>query len=174
MSYFVEILAHTPFWVWIVLTALMVLGLGATRPRSRSYVELMTPSLIFTVLAIAKLAYGRFETIALFGTLIGGGAALVLFVIFKPARDTQRLADGRYMIKGEWMTFVIIMAVFIVNYTDNAMAATTPDMAASTTMMLIVAATNGYSALFSIFRTVAHLRTTRQANPPVTQPLIEA
>ena len=174
MSYFVEILAHTPFWVWIVLTALMVLGLGATRSRSRSFVALATPSLIFAVLTIAKLAYVRFETIALVGTLIGGGAALVLFALMKPARDTQRLEDGNYMIKGEWMTFFIIMAVFSVNYMDQAMAATTPDMTASATMMPFMAATNGFSALYSIARTIAHLRTTRRASPPVMRPLIEA
>ena len=174
MSYFVEILAHTPFWVWIVLTALMVLGLGATRSRSRSFIALATPALIFSVLTIAKLAYVRFEMIALVGTLIGGIAALVLFALLKPARDTQRLEDGNYLIKGEWMTFVIIMAVFSVNYLDQATAAAAPDMAAAAAMMPFMAATNGFSALFSIARTIAHLRTTRRAPPPAMQPLIEA
>lgn len=157
MPFLAAILAHTPFWVWIVLTALLALGLSRTRTGSRSFMSLILPALIFVVIALAKLTLNSFDLLMLAGTLAGGIVALALIALVQPARHTRRLADGLYLIRGEWLSLVIILAVFAANYAGAVMAATIPALAGSAALMLVTAAVNGFSAAFMAGRTLAHL-----------------
>ncbi len=158
MQYFVEIIANTPFWVWVILVALVALGLGQTRTERRSFSGLVIPAVVFAVIALAKLGYARFAADALFGTLGGGVLGIALILLTRPGRRTEKLADGSYLIRGEWMPLVVILVVFVGNYFVAVISAIAPELAQSTAAGLAVGAINGFSALYMAGRTIAHLR----------------
>lgn len=158
MPFLVEILKQTPIWVWFLLMALLALGLSSTRTRYRSHMTLIVPALVFTMIALAKLAVAGFDAVTVLGTFAGGVPALGLVALLRPARFTERLENGKYLIRGEWMSLIVILAVFVGNYAGAVLAAIQPELASAVGPRLAIAAINGFSAVFMAGRTFAHLR----------------
>jgi hypothetical protein len=156
-QYVIGIVTNTPFWVWLILGALIYMGLQRTRTREMASVRVLIPAGVFGLIAIAKLILGRFAEPAVLGTLAGLIAALALLVAVKPGRLARRVAPDRLLIEGEWFSLGLIVTIFIVNYGIAVLSAINPALGASDNLRFLYGFVNATSAGFMIGRAVAYL-----------------
>lgn len=158
MFFFYQIIIHTPLWVWLILAALLTLGLRRTRTRTTSQIGILVPAFIFGAIAIVKLALGHFAQPALLGTAAGVVAAFILLNIVRPGSNARKQHDGLYVIRGEWFSLALILLVFFVNYGLAIIAAMNPVLAASDNARFAYGFINALSAGFMIGRAICYLR----------------
>ncbi|MCO6188069.1 DUF6622 family protein [Rhizobium sp. L1K21] len=156
MQFLVGIVTHTPIWVWAILAALVYRGWTMTRDRVIHPISLMLIPAIFILLDAVQLIARQAGNETLLLTLIGILSGLWAVVFLKPARNTQRLADGKLAIEGEWISICIFLAVFSGNYIAGVLAVINP--AVATNAQLAAALFNGFSVGFMTSRAIAHLR----------------
>lgn len=124
------ILTGAPVWVWPLLGLLVMLGLLSMRSRvSRVWPFYLMPLLaILAVRAVGGLHVSP-ELWGLFAAAYGMGAVLGWRV--QPrwinGRDETRVA-----LKGEALTLVMVLTVFVANFTAGTMKAVAPQVAEGT------------------------------------------
>lgn len=153
------ILIRTPFWVWLLLAALIWFGLSRTKTREINATSQLIAPIIFVGLVLVKLILSGFAPMPLLGAISGIvlGALAVLWL--KPARNTTRLASGRLRIEGEWISLAIIMIVFLANYAAAVIGSIAPHIITGAEFQYSMALINGFSAALMTLRTIGHLRT---------------
>lgn len=161
----VVVALHTPIWVWPLYAVLLFLGLQRTRDSSVSLIRVLILPLVVTGFAILSFIAAGLSglPVMLVGLAIGGTAGWLL----EREGGTLRLVDGRIWLRGEWWSFVQIVAVLIFRYATNVVAAMAPVLNANPTWhvgSLFLSA--GLSALF-LGRTAARLKV-YFAVPPAT------
>lgn len=156
MQFLVGILSHTPVWVWAIMAALVYRGWTMTRDRVVQPLSLMVIPAVFVLLDVAKLVAYDADKQSLLLTFIGALVGVWAVILLKPARATQRLADGKLVIKGEWISICIFLGIFLANYTAGVLAVINPPAAADA--HLAVTLFNGFSVAFMTSRAIAHLR----------------
>ncbi|MDB5978016.1 MAG: hypothetical protein JWR07_4776 [Nevskia sp.] len=115
---FVEIVRHTPSWVWLLLAALLWRGYGMTRPQQVTQLRVAMLPALFTALSFG----GVLSTFgAQPGALLCWASGLVL-----SAYEVQRhgapkgaayLAQSRsYALPGSWVPLLLIVLIFVVKY----------------------------------------------------------
>lgn len=111
------VITHTPIWVWGLYGLLLFLGLQRTRDGSVSLVRLLILPLVVGGFAISSfIGAGQSGLpVMLPGLFIGGTCGWLL----ESDGGTRRLADGRIWLRGEWWSFVQIVAVLIFRYAAN-------------------------------------------------------
>ncbi len=120
------ILIRPPVWVWPMLVLLIVVGLRATRQREAMVLPLyLMPLLgILSLNAVSRFQGGAmlwavFAVAYLFGSMIG----------FRFQRGVLLGKSGtRVRLRGEWLTFGLMMVVFWMNFTGGVMRAVAPVM----------------------------------------------
>ncbi|MET3613657.1 hypothetical protein ABID16_001986 [Rhizobium aquaticum] len=158
-QYAIGIVTHTPLWVWLILAALVYLGLQRTRTRELSVSRIIIPAALFVAIAVIRLVMGRFAEPALMGTVAGLIAAFGLLMLVKPGRKARRIAADRLLIEGEWFSLGLILAIFIVNYGIAVVSAINPDLGASDNLRFLYGFVNATSSCFMMGRAVAYLNT---------------
>lgn len=153
----IGIVTNTPTWVWLVLAALVYLGIQRTRTREMAQNRVFIPAVIFGFIAVAKLVLGRFAEPAVLGTFAGAIAALALLMAVKPGRRARRIAPDRLRIEGEWFSLGLILVIFSVNYGVGVATAIDPSLSASDNLHFLYGFVNATSAGFMIGRAIAYL-----------------
>lgn len=153
----IDILTHTPGWVWLVLALLVFRGLKRTKTREVSQNSLILLPAILTVLALRRLVMAGFDADVLMGTAIGIIAAFVILLSIKPARQTRRLPNGKLLLQGEWLSLGLLLVIFAANYIDGVLTAIDPATAASGPMQITWSFVNGLSVTFMVGRSIMHL-----------------
>lgn len=123
MSTFVlQILSRTPTWVWVLLSALLVLGFMQSRTRAVSGVRLFVLPLAMLGLSLYGLMV---DYRSAFGTqpaaLASWSAALLLAVFLgrllrRPAGVRYASDTERYIVPGSWVPLMLIMTIFCARY----------------------------------------------------------
>ncbi|WP_313197039.1 DUF6622 family protein [Rhizobium sp.] len=130
-----QILAHTPVYVWFLLSYLVWQGLAATRTRNRPLWRLLTVPFIFMVLGIWPLIGKSASDIKLVGIWLGAGFLLALPGIVTGPRVIARDATSRELtISGSVVPFVRNMTLFVLHYALAVALALSPDGAQILTM----------------------------------------
>ncbi len=149
-----DILRHTPRWVWLLLAALIALGISQWRHRQASLARV-------TVLPIAMGALSLLGLVSAFaqgGVLLAAlGCWLVSFVLVWRLLGTLRAATGarfepgraRFDLPGSPWPLLLILGIFVIKYTVGIELAMQPQTASHLTFALGVAAT--YGALNGVF-----------------------
>lgn len=120
-----QILKGTPFWVWGILAALVVLGAQQLRPRSiRRYSVLIAP---VAFLMVGLMAAGRgsvgFTAWAL--TLLA--TAAFTFFVWQPTAGARYDASGdRLNMPGSVIPMLLMLSIFLLNYAINVTLAINP------------------------------------------------
>jgi hypothetical protein len=153
----IDILTHTPSWVWLVLALLVFRGLKRTKTREVSQNSLILLPAILTLLALRRLVMAGFDADVLMGTAIGIIAAFVILLSIKPARQTRRLPNGKLLLQGEWLSLGLLLVIFAANYIDGVLTAIDPATAASGPMQITWSFVNGLSVTFMVGRSIMHL-----------------
>ncbi len=157
VKYAAGIVTHTPLWVWLILAGLIYLGLQRTKTRELSASRIVIPAAIFGVVAISRLALGRFAEPALLGTCAGLVVAFGMLMLVKPGRRARRTEAGTVLIEGEWFSLGLILAIFCVNYGIAVVSAINPELASSDNLRFLYGFVNATSAGFMIGRAHAYL-----------------
>ena len=159
----IEILSHTPVWVWGLLAALLALGLSQTRQRHVAPWRLLLLPLILLGLGLSSMLAGFIAvpaSAALWLLALGAG---VWLSIVQPARaGTQWLpAEQRLQLPGSWVPMLLIVVIFSLRYAANVGMAINPSWRGAPELLLPLALLyGGLSGLF-LGRALALLRLTR-------------
>lgn len=157
LQYATGIVTHTPLWVWLILAGLVYLGLQRTKTRELSASRILIPAALFGLIAISRLALGRFAEPAVLGTCAGLVVAFGMLMLVKPGRRARRTDAGTVLIEGEWFSLGLILAIFSVNYGIAVVSAINPALASSDNLRFLYGFVNATSAGFMIGRAYAYL-----------------
>ncbi len=124
------ILSHTPPWVWLILAALVALGLLQARDHVLSARRLLIQPLALAALSVQS-ALGAFglQPLVAAGWLLGVVAGAVLNRWLGLPRQVRVLADGRFAIGGSWAPMALLMGIFWLRYAIAASLAMLPALA---------------------------------------------
>jgi hypothetical protein len=137
-------ITNAPLWVWPLLALLISFGFIATRERT----TLIAPLYGLPFLGILSLSAVNALTIspsvwALFfcAYIIGAWRGFVFqegIILFKSRTHVT--------LSGEWVTMIVVMTIFWMNFVGGAMQAVAPTTYASTTFHVIFASIAGLTA----------------------------
>lgn len=158
-----NILAHTPVWVWGLLATLMALGFSQTRQRRLAPWRLVMLPLVLLAMGLWSMAPG-FRALPLSALVwlaaLGVGGAL-LAGRPPPAGAKWLPAEQRLQLLGSWMPMLLIVAIFSLRYAANVGMAMNPGWRTAPELLLPLALLyGGLSGLF-LGRALALLKLTR-------------
>lgn len=153
-----SIIGHTPAWVWLVLAGLIWLGLARARDREVGLPGLILFPLIITALAIYNLAGSGLAAAIIAGLGVGALLGLAVGICLERRNGAIRLDRGRLRLKGEWISLVLVVAVFLTHYARAVLSNVDPALAVSDGFQFITGALSGVLAAMLLSRTVMRLR----------------
>ena len=121
----VQILSHTPTWVYALFVVLLVFGLIQTRTRTVSKIPaLLLPAGMITLsLAGINSSFGL-TTIPLAAWGIAVVVATVVgYTFFRDTRIHCQATGGTFFIPGSWVPLVVMLAIFLTKYVYAVMHA---------------------------------------------------
>ncbi|MDR3470325.1 MAG: hypothetical protein P4M09_01305 [Devosia sp.] len=153
-----DIVSHTPLWVWAVLVVLVGFGWRRTREREIGLPGLLLFPIVIVALSLSNLAGAGLPIASFAGLAIGGMLGVALGLTLERRNAPTPLGGGRLRLRGEWTSLAVVLAVFLTRYVRTVVGITHPLLAASEVFGLVTA---GLSALFSLMlvtRTLLRLR----------------
>lgn len=124
----IQIITHTPLWVWGLLTALLALGLWQRRERRvRPFQLLLLPAMLMA-LGLWSMAPGfvALPVCALIWALAVAASSWLGLQLPRP-RAARWLADaGQLQLPGSWVPMVIIISIFGMRYATGVSLAFNP------------------------------------------------
>jgi hypothetical protein len=147
----VNILEHTPTWVWILFAGLLVLGLSQTLTREVSKTRATILPLIMVALSLSGVLSAFSQVpIALAGWVVGVVLTLRFLAPLVGVRGAFWLPEtNRFRVQGSWIPVTLIVGVFLTRYVAGAAIAIHPPLAANTTFALVLSLFYGlFAGLF--------------------------
>ena len=146
-----EIIRHTPFWVWAMLAKLVAIGLWQTRARQigRARVTLLPLLMIGLSLGGVLGSFGVLA-VAVGGWATGVGAALAFgrhALAVPGAWWSQR--TGLRHVPGSWLPLALMLALFALKYCAGASLALHP--ALGTDAVFAAACSFGFGGFSGLF-----------------------
>jgi hypothetical protein len=139
-----QILIHTPYYVWIILALLIYRGVLASTDREMAFGKLFIIPVIMPLLTLPDLAmkFGHAgPTFASWATAAAIGAAITFRL--SGARVSLASKPGKVLVRGSWSTLVLLMAVFLTKYAANIMLAVSPQVRHDSLFIAVVCALYG-------------------------------
>ena len=159
----VNILSHTPVWVWGLLAALMALGFSQTRQRRLAPWRLLMLPLVLLGLGLWSMAPGFMAlpiSALVWLAALGTGAALLAGRSAQAGAEWLP-AEQRLLLPGSWMPLLLILGIFSLRYAANVGMAMNPGWRSAPELLLSLALLyGGISGLF-LGRALALLKLTR-------------
>ncbi len=161
-----QILSHTPAWVWLLLAFLLYRAFAATRPRDVSPRRALIVPIVFFVWGVASLL-GATDGMALKLTVFLAAllAGLALGGVLASLSPTPRLrSSGLIAMPGSLAPLVLIVLAFATKYAGNVALALAADGAARTELSIAMAAIAGIFAGAFWGRTLGQFRRALQTD----------
>lgn len=171
----VDILQHTPAWVFVLFVALVAVGFRLMRPVAMSRARVTVLPVVMAALALSSLAQG-------FGLASAAAAAWVAVVsVFvavgtavAPRSDVQySTGTKRFAVPGSAVPLLLMMTIFFTRYGVAVLLAIHPDLRAATGFGAVVGATYGLTSGAFALRALRIVRAMRSATPPSHRPVAE-
>jgi len=130
------ILMHAPTWVWILLAALVTLGLKQSLPRQVSLGRAAVLPVAMVVLSISGTVSAFHGQAAALGSWAAGvAAALLLTRVLGLWRGIGWSAEHRCLeVPGSWLPLALILALFSLKFAVGASLAMHPTLAHDTSL----------------------------------------
>jgi len=128
-----QILRHTPLWVFALFAGLVFLGVRQSRPSELGRTRVVLLPALFLTLSLLGIwsAFGP-EALAFAGWLAGLGAALLLNRWAGLPRKVSYAADTqRFRVEGSWIPLAMMMAIFFTRYAIAVAVAMQPSLRAA-------------------------------------------
>lgn len=152
------VVANTPFWVWALLLAIVMVGLRLTRERTVTASRLVLMPLILVGLAVSNLATAAADSAGMTGAIIGLLAGGFAGVRIESRAGTERVSQGVLRLKGEWVALPIVLAIFLVRYISTVISTVDPVLAAAPSYHFVTALISAFFAALTLARTGLRLR----------------
>lgn len=142
-----QILANTPRWVWVLLLALLWLGLSQAVTRSVSLKRI-------TLMPVAMTGLSLYGTVTVFGA---DPQVLLAWLVAAGLTGTRVLSQAlpeavrydpatrRFNLPGSWVPLMLILGIFMTKYVVGAVTAMQPALAGDTRFSL------GFGAMYGAF-----------------------
>jgi hypothetical protein len=142
-----QIVEHTPVWVWGLLIALIALGLSQVRARDVSLARVTVLPLILIALSFSGvISTFAHSSIAILAWVSGMAASIAFGRHFIHPRGAYWSNErGVLHVPGSWLPLVLIVALFLIKYTVGVSVSMNPALAHDT----IFAA--GFSLAYGLF-----------------------
>lgn len=145
----IQILSHTPLYVWAILAFLVWRGVAELREREIAMPRMFVLPLVMLVLSLHDIArkFGLDAT-ALSAWMTAFAAAALLAWRFGRMRVAPGSAPGRVRVAGSVVPLVLMLSIFTLKYVTSVLLAVRPDLAGQPTVAAAVCAMfgvfNGY------------------------------
>jgi hypothetical protein len=164
---FMQIISHTPTWVFVLFFALVALGLRQTRSRKASVQRQVGMPLAFTSLSLYGVISAFHGGLLSLTVWLIGSAIVAGFMLRRPLPEGTHYDAGawQFNLPGSWVPFFIIMGIFSTKYTVGVMLGIHPELASQTDFALYVSGL--YGALSGVFlgRSLRLIRLMRTSAP---------
>lgn len=124
--------AGTPLWVWPLLAGLILLGVLRSRDRVMPRWRLYTLPLSIGLLALAGLFRSSETVLVSGGMALGLAPGLAAGLLASRADVIRPVAGGKVAVGGEWLSLVLLLCVFALQYANGFVSAMMPQLAADT------------------------------------------
>lgn len=130
-----DIATGAPSWVYILLAALLLLGIRRLKTRDVPVAVALIPSAAFLLWSLigANAFAGRAGVALAAAAWIIGAAVGAASAVALPEPRGQRLPDGHVRQPGSWLPLVLYLGVFVVRFACGAWAAIHPAQANTAT-----------------------------------------
>ena len=147
-----SILAGTPGWVWLLLAFILYRGTKATKPHNTSlYGPLTLPVIMFAMSLRSHAPHLALPSTLdfLWLTALGvGGLGGVLLAAHMDIR-IQIGPPIRILMPGSWTSLLLILVIFLTQYTFGVIDATQPELASDPGILLAQTVLSGlFNGLF--------------------------
>lgn len=153
-----SIITHTPFWVWLALALIIIIGLKRTGDRTVSAPRLVLMPCIILGLAVWNLAGLSGAPAAMFGLGLGVIAGTSAGLTLESRAGTTQVSRGVVHLRGDWVSFFVVLAIFATRYATTVVSTTAPTIAAGDAYHFIAALLSGFFAFLTLSRTGLRLR----------------
>ena len=149
-----EILKHTPVWVWGLFALLVYLGAMQSRTRTFSPARL-------AILPAAMLAFSLYGVLSVFGASVPAIAAWLTGLVASawaivalglPRNATWSEETRTFSVPGSWLPLGIMMAIFFTRYAINVSIALDPSLKQAAGFLPAVGLTYGASSGYFLAR----------------------
>ncbi len=147
----VEILKHTPTWVFILFFVLLVLGYFQSKPRTIDRRKVF-------ILPCSMIALSLYSVISAFNVDISGllawaiGFSIATWIglkIASPKGVVYLDSEQAFMIPGSWFPLLLMMAIFMTKYSVGVVLARELPIAENLAFILLISFLYGcFSGLF--------------------------
>ena len=147
----IQIVLHTPLWVWAILLALLWLGLSQTVSRQVGLRRIILLPLAMTAMSL----HGTFTSFGAthWSWVLWTGAALATVAWFASSRAPAGVAYQRatrvFNLPGSWVPLCLMMAIFAIRYVVGVVLALHPELTRDLAVAAMVASL--YGALSGVF-----------------------
>ena len=163
----IQIITHTPFWVWGLLTALVALGLWQRRERRvRPFQLLLLPAGLMA-LGLWSMAPGFVAQplSAVIWLVAVTGAGWLGLQLPRPGAARWLPATGQLQLPGSWVPMVIILSIFSLRYASGVTLALHPHWRDLATVQWPLALVFGLLSGVFLGRALGLFQLTRPAMP---------
>lgn len=154
----VQIIIHTPTWIWPLLLLLIWRGLSSARPRDVGLGQLvLLPVALVCLSAFSTLEVGVSRAV-IAGIAIGAMGGVAAGLTLERRRPAQSLGHGRLRLAGEWTTLVVVLVGFTMGYGRAVTHIMAPALATSMPFLLATSAISAFFSVMLLTRTTLRLR----------------
>ncbi|MGX5831656.1 DUF6622 family protein [Mesorhizobium sp. 43Arga] len=153
----VDILSHTPLWVWPLILYGLFIGWNRTRERVVSPSRLLALPALVSGLALYNLVASGISATGLLGFACGAVAGALAGTAMARRRPARLLADGRLALQGDWLPLALIVAIIIIRFARGIALGVDPALARETGFVLASAVLSGLFAAMMIARSIGVL-----------------
>lgn len=161
----VEIVTHTPLWVWFVLLALVWRGLASVQPTEVGLPRLVLLPLILIALSAYTVLAGGISSAVVSGLAVGALGGVAAGLTLERRNPATAIGNGRLRLAGEWTPLVVVLAIFLSRYIRSVAAIMAPALAASAPFLILMSAISAFFSLMLLTRTVLRLRVLQAPAP---------
>lgn len=151
-----QIVVHTPIWVWGLYALLLWSGFLRTRDSALTLRRLLTLPIVVMFLTAWSLFTadpGMWPPMVI-GLLVGGLCGWRLEGVV----STSAMPGGRARLRGDWTSFGILIIVLVSRYVSAVAAAMEPVAASASNWLLAATLAGTLTSAFLVGRTVARLK----------------
>jgi len=118
MDLFFEIIEQTPYWVYLIFIALVMIGLKSTRSRIVSIKKLLLLPIIFTIwnlIWLSERIQGHYFLLVFWILGLGAGGFFGWLMVRRWVIHVYKIAQSA-LLPGSWSPLILILLVFVVRY----------------------------------------------------------
>ncbi len=166
-TFLLDIVTHTPLWVWGGLALLVVLGLKQTRTRDVGALRMwLVPAIMgsYSFLGTWNAFGGSGALLPAAAWIAGAAIGFASNRTLDLPRQVSANADGTFRIGGSYAPLVLFVSIFLLRYVVGVMLAVAPVFAQQPLVAMIASVAGGLPTGLLIARSRKVLSTRRPAD----------